>query len=80
MDCIGLGIVGAALFGLTVTVLFHWFLFCIDTFIVVGISMLWQRQEEQGPVNGFCIFVSLIGLTDWTFFTVYSIAAIPVLF
>ena len=53
MDCTGLGIVGAALFGLFVTVLFHWFLFCIDTFMVVGISILWRRWEEQGPVNGF---------------------------
>ena len=68
MGCIGLGIVGAATFGLTVTDLFRLFLFCIDTFMVVGISMLWRPREEQGPVNGFCIFVSLMGLTDWTFF------------
>ena len=53
MDCTGLGIVGAGLFGLFVTVLFRWFLFCIDTFMVVGISILWRRREEQGPVNGF---------------------------
>ena len=77
---IGFGTVGAALFGLIVTVLFRLFLFCIDNFIVVGISMLWRRREEQGPVNGFCIFVSLIGLTAWTFFTVYPMAAISFLF
>ena len=80
MDCMGLGIVGAAPFGLTIAILFRLFLFCIDTFIVVGISMLWRRREEQGPVNGFCIFVSFIGLTAWTFFTAYPMAAISFLF
>ena len=53
MDCTGLGIVGAGLFDLLITILFRWVLFCIETFMVVGISILRRRREEQGPVNGF---------------------------